>query len=111
METAVLRGTLTEHFRCTMIGPFKGKYIMATDPNRPIVLTDYLTDIEAQLLIGYLEDSEIPAFHGGIGGNSGWPNTGGYAQVIVRACDLDRARIAMAQMQSEPDPEEDFPGG
>jgi hypothetical protein len=91
-----------------MSGPPKGKQIMVTDPNRPIVLTDYLTDIEARLLI---EDSEIPAFHGGIGGNSGWPNTGGYAQVIVRACDLDRARIAMARMQSEPDSEEDFPGG
>jgi len=94
-----------------MCGPPKGKQIMVTDPNRPIVLTDYLTDIEARLLIGYLEDNEIPAFHGGIGGNSGWPEAGGYAQVIVRECDLERARIAMARMQSEPDPDEDFPGG
>ncbi|MCY3005532.1 MAG: hypothetical protein NTV29_06100 [Planctomycetota bacterium] len=84
--------------------------MMANDPNRPMVLNDYLTDIEARLLIGYLEENEIPAFHSGIGGNTGWPDAGGYAQVVVRACDLDRAKIAMAELHDGSNPNQDLPG-
>jgi len=68
---------------------------MTHDPNRPVVLTDYLTDIEARLLIGYLEELGIPAFHSGVGGSTGWPDAAGYAQVVVRERDYDQAKRGM----------------
>ncbi|MFZ4083267.1 MAG: hypothetical protein ACOYKN_18710 [Pirellula sp.] len=78
---------------------------MASDPNRPVVLTDYLTDIEAHLLIGSLEGLGIPAFHSGVGGSTGWPDAGGYAQVVVRHCDYERAKLAMDEFVSDRNPE------
>lgn len=73
---------------------------MADDPNRPVVLTDYLTDIEAHLLIGYLEELGIPAFHSGVGGSTGWPDAGGYAQVVVRQHNFEQAKRAMEEFVS-----------
>lgn len=68
---------------------------MADDQNRPVVLTDFMTDIEAHLLIGYLKELGIPALHSGVGGSTGWPDAGGYAQVVVRSGDFERAKTAM----------------
>lgn len=78
---------------------------MTTDSNRPVVLTDYLTDIEAQLLIGYLDEIGIPAFHSGVGGGTSWPDAAGYAQVVVRQNDYDRAKTAMAEFMAYRNPE------
>ncbi len=82
---------------------------MNSDPHRPVVLSDYLTEVEARLLIGFLEGQGIKAFNSGAGGATGWPDAAAYAQVVVREVDLEAAKAAMQQWledaQDEPDQE------
>ncbi|MCE2809949.1 MAG: hypothetical protein ACK480_06245 [Planctomycetota bacterium] len=78
---------------------------MTSDPSRPVVLTDYLTDIEARLLIGYLEEIGILAYHSGVGGSTGWPDAAGYAQVVVRQSDYEQAKRAMDEFIAYRHPE------
>lgn len=66
------------------------------DPNRPVVLSDLLTDIEATMVIGYLDSIGIRAMTAGAGGATGWPDAASYTQVVVRHCDEVRARLALA---------------
>lgn len=77
------------------------------DPNQPVVLTDYLTDVEAHLLIGYLDEIGIRAFHSGVGGGTSWPDACGYAQIVVRQSDYARAKIAMDEFVAYRNPEGD----
>jgi hypothetical protein len=80
---------------------------MNSDPHRPVVLSDFLTEMEARLLIGFLEAQGIKAFNSGTGGATGWPDAAAYVQVVVREVDLEVAKAAMQQWledaQDEPD--------
>jgi len=67
------------------------------DPNRPVVLSDLLTEIEATMVIGYLDSIGIRAMTAGAGGATGWPDAASYTQVVVRHCDEARARLALAE--------------
>ena len=67
-------------------------------------LTEYLTDIEARLLIGYLDELGIHAFHSGVGGSTGWPDAAPYAQVVVRECDYEGAKRAMEEFLAKRPP-------
>jgi len=65
---------------------------MSDDPNKPVVLCDFLTDLEATLLIGHLEEAGIRAMRSGTGGSTGWPDAASYTQVVVRERDLELAQ-------------------
>jgi hypothetical protein len=82
---------------------------MNSDPHRPVVLSDFLTEMEARLLIGFLEAQGIKAFNSGTGGATGWPDAAAYVQVVVREVDLEVAKAAMQQWleDSQDEPDED----
>jgi hypothetical protein len=69
------------------------------DPDRPVVLSNLLTDTEAAILVAYLEGEGIAAMTAGSGGSTGWPEAARYVQVVVRHRDLDRARAAAEAMR------------
>lgn len=64
---------------------------MSHDPNNPVVLCDFLTDLEANLVIEQLEEAGIKAMRSGTGGSAVWPGATSYTQVVVRERDLARA--------------------
>ena len=72
-----------------------------SDPESPVVLAERLTEIEATLLIGHLDAVGIRAMANGAGGATGWPDNVAYTQVVVRRCDLERAREAMESTEQE----------
>ncbi len=72
-----------------------------SDPESPVVLAERLTEIEATLLIGHLEAEGILAIANGAGGATGWPDNIAYTQVVVRRCDLERAREAIERTEQE----------
>jgi len=65
---------------------------MSNDPNNPVVLCDFLTELEATLVIEQLEAVGIQAMRSGSGGSAGWPGADSYVQVIVREKDLAGAK-------------------
>lgn len=65
---------------------------MSNDPNSPVIIADRLTEVEAALLIGRLEDAGIVARRAGSGGATGWPEAFGYTQVVIRQADLQLAQ-------------------
>jgi hypothetical protein len=80
---------------------------MNSDPHRPVVLSDFLTEVEARLLIGFLEAQGIKAFNSGAGGATGWPDAAAYAQVVVREVDFEVAKAAMQQWLEDSQEESD----
>ena len=80
---------------------------MNSDPHRPVVLSDFLTEVEARLLIGFLEAQGIKAFNSGAGGATGWPDAAAYAQVVVREVDIEVAKAAMQQWLEDSQEESD----
>jgi hypothetical protein len=73
---------------------------MATDPHRPVVLSNFLTEVEAGLLIAYLQGQGIKAFNSGAGGATGWPDAAAYSQVVVREVDLPQAKELLEEWLS-----------
>lgn len=73
---------------------------MATDPHRPVVLSNFLTEVEAGLLIAFLEGQGIKAFNSGAGGSTGWPDAAAYSQVVVREVDLSKAKELLSEWLS-----------
>ncbi len=65
---------------------------MNHDPNNPVVLCDFLTELEATLVIGHLDEAGIQAMRSGTGGSTGWPDAASYTQVVVRERDFERAK-------------------
>ena len=71
---------------------------MADDPNSPRVLVVVRNDMEAALLVGCLAEQGIDAHAGGAGTSTGWPEALGDVRVVVRLCDLERARAALEEL-------------
>lgn len=71
---------------------------MSQDPNSPRVLARVPTEIDAALLVEYLESTGIKAMSGGAGTSTGWPEAPGDVQVLVRASDLERAIAVRAEL-------------
>ena len=65
---------------------------MSQDPNNPVVLCDFLTDLEATLVIEQLEGVGIQAIRSGAAGDATWSGAANYTQVVVRERDLERAK-------------------
>lgn len=74
---------------------------MSHDPNNPVVLCDFLTELEATLVIEQLEAVGIQAMRSGSGGSAGWPGADSYVQVIVREKDLARAKKLLEDSADE----------
>jgi hypothetical protein len=68
---------------------------MDADLDNPVVLANLPTDAQAALLVNRLESLGIRALISGAGGATGWPEAGGYTQVVVRQADLERAQAAL----------------
>ena len=67
------------------------------DPNQPKVLMELVTEIEARLLVGFLENEGISAFVVNSGDGTSWAGAGGNSHVLVRAKDFDAARWALLE--------------
>lgn len=65
---------------------------MSNDPLRPVEVARLRSEGDAALLIARLEQEGIKAMSGGAGTSTGWPEAMGDVSVIVRQCDLERAR-------------------
>lgn len=77
---------------------------MTADPHRPVVLSNFLTEVEAGLLIAFLEGQGVKAFNSGAGGSTGWPDAAAYSQVVVREVDLEKAKGLLEEwLSSESD--------
>lgn len=73
---------------------------MTADPHRPLVLSNFLTEVEAGLLIAFLEGQGVKAFNSGAGGSTGWPDAAAYSQVVVREVDLSKAQALLEEWLS-----------
>ena len=74
---------------------------MSSDPNSPVVLTSVRTDIEAEAAVIALAEYDIRAKTTG-GYTAGFrAEAPGDVNVIVRQADLERAKIALLQIQQE----------
>lgn len=65
---------------------------MSNDPLRPVELARLRTEVDAALLMAALQEAGIKAMSNGAGTSTGWPEAMGDVGVIVRQCDLERAR-------------------
>ena len=65
---------------------------LAADPSSPKVLAILPTEAEATLMVDLLADQGIKALISGTGSSTGWPETPGDVQVVVRQSDFARAR-------------------
>jgi hypothetical protein len=74
---------------------------MSADSNNPVVLAQWLTDVEAALLVAHLESHGILARVSGAGGATGWPEAAGYTQVVVRQADIERARAVAEEIRRD----------
>jgi hypothetical protein len=65
---------------------------VSSDPLRPVEVARLRSEAAAALLIARLEAEGIKAMSGGAGTSTGWPEAMGDVKVMVRHCDLERAR-------------------
>jgi hypothetical protein len=65
---------------------------VSNDPLRPVEVARLRSEADAALLIARLELEGIKAMSGGAGTSTGWPEAMGDVKVMVRYCDLERAR-------------------
>ncbi len=72
---------------------------MTPDPDRPETLLSVANEIEAAVIVGYLDQRGIRAFAAG-GYTAGFrAEAPGDVKILVKQADLDRARKALAEIQ------------
>ncbi len=83
---------------------------MASDPNRPIVLTTAPSGAQATLMVGALRERGIEAWAVGELTSGFRAEAPGRVQILVRQADLADAQAALDAVQARP-PEEAGPSG
>lgn len=74
---------------------------MTDDPNNPTVLTEVPTEIEATSIATALASFEVEATTTG-GYTSGFQTEApGWVKVVVRQCDLQRAKVALDEIKKD----------
>lgn len=74
---------------------------MSDDPNSPVALVNVATEIEANIIIGQLEQRGLDAK--AIGGfiSSFRAEAPGDVSVVVKQCDLKKAQAALDEIQDD----------